>query len=179
MLSILSVNIFDWSLWIVVIPILLSYLFFLKVRFNHYKKYYSIKQFLKYLIFEQFSFILWVIYLFFMQYKFFDGVLEVNLPFCISLIFFLFPIIIGSARLLRQMNKSYKLNEANGITKVKDYRLPSAKRIDFLDMTTNTIYQLKPNNPTAINLGYKLLNMYKSELESITNQTWNIVLDLY
>ena len=50
---------------------------------------------------------------------------------------------------------------------IKEYRLPSGRRIDFLDIPNATIYELKPNNPRAIKVGMKQLERYKKELETI------------
>lgn len=47
----------------------------------------------------------------------------------------------------------------------KEYRLPSGKRIDFIDIENKTIYELKPNNPTQIKKGKKQLEGYLEEVE--------------
>ncbi|SEA67405.1 Restriction endonuclease fold toxin 9 [Arachidicoccus rhizosphaerae] len=62
----------------------------------------------------------------------------------------------SSLKLGQQMHKGYKVG-ADGI---KEFRLPSGKRIDFLDIKNSTIYELKPFNPRAMQQGQKQLNMY-------------------
>ncbi|MDT3368956.1 MAG: hypothetical protein LIR40_09965 [Bacteroidota bacterium] len=43
--------------------------------------------------------------------------------------------------------------------RIKEYMLPSRKRIDFIDLEKKIIYELKPNNPRAIKQGDKQLKM--------------------
>jgi hypothetical protein len=84
----------------------------------------------------------------------------------------------SSLQLGQQMHKAYKVG-ANG---VKEFRLPSGKRIDFLDMEKGIIYELKPNNPRAILQGQKQLQMYMQELQAMPRFqgiNWITVLDVY
>jgi len=60
------------------------------------------------------------------------------------------------------MHNAYKVG-ADGI---KEFRLPSGKRIDFLDVNNGIIYELKPFNPRAMKAGQKQLNMYLQEIQS-------------
>lgn len=65
---------------------------------------------------------------------------------------------------------------------IKEFRLPSGKRIDFLDIKNGRIYELKPFNPQAIKLGQKQLRNYKRELETIPKFKgieWNTILETY
>ena len=75
------------------------------------------------------------------------------------------------------MHRNYKVG-ADGI---KEFRLPSGKRIDFLDVNNRTIFELKPNNPRGIQQGQRQLQMYRQELQTIPEfrGNWNMVLDLY
>lgn len=60
------------------------------------------------------------------------------------------------------MHKAYKVG-ADGI---KEFRLPSGKRIDFLDINNGVIYELKPFNPRAMKAGENQLKMYLEEIQS-------------
>lgn len=76
------------------------------------------------------------------------------------------------------MHKGYKVG-ADGI---KEFRLPSGKRIDFLDIKNSTIYELKPFNPRAMQQGQRQLNMYMQELQTMPQFkgiNWKTVLDTY
>lgn len=77
------------------------------------------------------------------------------------------------------MHSNYKMDIADGVTKFKEYRLPSGKRIDFIDFGSKTINELKPYNPRGINAGNNQLSGYKNEIESIFGPGWNTLLDLY
>ena len=82
----------------------------------------------------------------------------------------------------REIHKQYNSDLHDGVTKIKEYRLPSGKRIDFLDIENGKIYELKPNNLRAIKLGFKQLNTYLNELKSIPqfkNIDWKIILETY
>ncbi|MBO4232714.1 hypothetical protein FO675_00065 [Riemerella anatipestifer] len=78
----------------------------------------------------------------------------------------------------REMHAAYKVGE-NGF---KEFRLPSGKRIDFLDITNQTIYELKPFNPRAMKAGEKQLQIYMQELQTIPRFqgiNWKTVLETY
>jgi RHS repeat-associated protein len=84
----------------------------------------------------------------------------------------------SSLQLGQQMHKAYKVG-ANG---VKEFRLPSGRRIDFLDIKNRTIYELKPFNPRAMQAGQKQLQMYMQELQTMPQFkgiNWKTVLDTY
>lgn len=75
------------------------------------------------------------------------------------------------------MHKVYHAGEIG-----KEFRLPSGKRIDFLDIPNSTIYELKPFNPRAMQQGQRQLNMYLQELQTMQRFEgieWKIVLDTY
>ena len=81
-------------------------------------------------------------------------------------------------KLGQEMHKAYKVG-ANG---VKEFRLPSGKRIDFLDINNSTIFELKPFNPRAMKAGQNQLNMYMQELQTMPQfkgVNWKTVLDTY
>lgn len=80
------------------------------------------------------------------------------------------------------MHKAYKAGLDDGINTIKEFRLPSGKRIDFLDIPNRTIYKLNPYNPRAMKAGQKQLDMYMKELQTIPEYkgfNWNSILDTY
>ncbi len=79
----------------------------------------------------------------------------------------------------QKVHKEYKSDLADGITKIKEYTLPSGKRVDYIDFESKTIYELKPNNPTQIAKGQKQLAGYKAEVEQEFGGEWTTVLDTY
>ncbi|HYC84454.1 MAG TPA: RHS repeat-associated core domain-containing protein, partial [Chryseosolibacter sp.] len=90
----------------------------------------------------------------------------------------------SSLRLGRQMHEAYKV----GQTGLKEFRLPSGKRIDFLDVQNGIIYELKPYNPRAMQQGQQQLQTYLRELQSpetlrlypeFRGIQWRTVLDTY
>jgi len=81
----------------------------------------------------------------------------------------------SNLKLGRDVHKEYKLGLDNGTTLRKEYRLPSGKRVDFIDFANKIVYELKPNNPTQILVGTKQLTDYLKEL----GDGWKGVLDTY
>lgn len=84
----------------------------------------------------------------------------------------------SNMKLGQQMHKAYKVG-AEGFRK---FRLPSDKRIDFLDVKNGIIYELKPFNPRAMQQGQRQLNMYMQELQTMPQFkgiNWKTVLDTY
>ncbi|WPU92464.1 hypothetical protein SNE25_24355 [Mucilaginibacter sabulilitoris] len=76
------------------------------------------------------------------------------------------------------MHKVYGLGEDGA----REFRLPSSKRIDFLDIKNNIIYEVKPNNARAIRAGLKQLDIYMKELQTMERFqgiSWNTVLETY
>jgi hypothetical protein len=64
---------------------------------------------------------------------------------------------------------SYEFNKA----------LPSGRRPDAVDYTTNTVRELKPDNPNAMRRGMRQLERYVKELEDLTGRVWKGILDTY
>lgn len=85
----------------------------------------------------------------------------------------------STLKLGQEMHKAYKADLVDGLTKFKEYRLPSGKRIDFIDFETKTIYELKPYNPRAMKGGEKQLQQYLKEVEKKFGDGWKVKLDTY
>lgn len=88
----------------------------------------------------------------------------------------------SNLKLGREMHSAYKAKDVIENIATKEFRLPSGRRIDFLDIQNQTIYELKPFNPRAMKAGEKQLQMYKTELESMQQFQgikWKTVLDTY
>jgi hypothetical protein len=83
----------------------------------------------------------------------------------------------------RAMHKAYKaglVNDALGL--YKEFRLPSGKKIDFLDVNKGIVYELKPNNPRALKLGETQAKGYISELQTMERFKgiqWKYVVEPY
>ncbi len=83
----------------------------------------------------------------------------------------------SSLKLGQKMHKAYKAGMVG-----KEFRLPSGRRIDFLDIKNSTVYELKPYNPRAMQQGKKQLQMYIQELQTIPQFKgiqWKAVLETY
>ncbi|MDX2278012.1 MAG: hypothetical protein NW218_00425 [Saprospiraceae bacterium] len=89
----------------------------------------------------------------------------------------------SSLDLGQKMHKAYKADLHNPAKQMfKEYRLPSGKRIDFLDASNGIIYELKPFNPRAMKAGQNQLNMYMKELHAMPEFkgiNWKTVLETY
>jgi RHS repeat-associated protein len=84
----------------------------------------------------------------------------------------------SSLQLGQQMHKAYKVGEQG----IKEFVLPSGRRIDFLDINKGIIYELKPFNPRAMQAGQKQLQMYMQELQTMPRFqgiNWQTILDVY
>ena len=82
----------------------------------------------------------------------------------------------------KAMHKQYRADEVDGVSRFKEYRLPSGKRVDFIDIENKIVYELKPNNARAISLGEKQLAGYVKELGEMPQfkgVEWKTVLDTY
>ena len=55
----------------------------------------------------------------------------------------------------------------DGSNKIKEYVLPSGKRVDFINFENKIVYELKPNNPNQIRKGTKQLAGYLEEIETV------------
>ncbi len=85
----------------------------------------------------------------------------------------------SNLQLGQKMHNSYKSGLNNG---GKEFRLPSGRRIDYLDINNATIYELKPFNPRAMQQGQRQLQLYKQELETMPrfkDINWNTILETY
>jgi hypothetical protein len=85
----------------------------------------------------------------------------------------------SSLELGQQMHKEYKVEDVLEGIAVKEFRGIPGIRPDFVNFSTKTIYELKPNNPRAIKQGYKQLAKYKGIFEKQLGGTWKTVLDTY
>ena len=80
-------------------------------------------------------------------------------------------------------HKRYMSEVADQVTKIKEFVLPSGRRVDFIDIANEFVYELKPNNSRAIAKGMSQLRGYIDELKHmpefshITN--WKGILDVY
>ena len=84
----------------------------------------------------------------------------------------------SNLQLGQQKHRIFKAGEVG----LKEFRLPSGKRIDFLDPANGIIYELKPNNPRAIRMGQKQLETYLEEIKTIPRYQgvdWKTVLETY
>lgn len=88
----------------------------------------------------------------------------------------------SNLRLGQQVHKSYKAAIADMRSMRKEFRLPSGRRIDFLDIKNGKVYELKPNNPRGIRAGMKQLNVYMEELKTMDRfkgKNWEGILEVY
>ena len=82
----------------------------------------------------------------------------------------------------QKTHKANKYRQANGFSLLKEHKLPSGQRIDFLDRERGVIYELKPNNPRAIKRGNAQLVRCKKEMEShpfYKDTKWETKLETY
>ncbi|TJZ53570.1 hypothetical protein FAZ15_16145 [Sphingobacterium olei] len=83
----------------------------------------------------------------------------------------------SSLKLGQQKHGAYHAGEIG-----KEFRLPSGRRIDYLDIENGIIYELKPFNPRAMKAGQNQLDMYMKELQKMPRFkgiNWKTVLDTY
>ena len=79
----------------------------------------------------------------------------------------------------KKVHKEYMADVADGVNKIKEYVLPSGKRVDYIDFENKIVYELKPNNPNQISKGTKQLAGYLEEIETVFGSGWSSVLDTY
>lgn len=80
----------------------------------------------------------------------------------------------------QEMHSAYKVADEVAGVAIKEYRGINGIRPDFVDLSTKTIYELKPFNPRAMRAGEKQLKNYKAAFEAKYPGTiWNTVLDTY
>ena len=88
----------------------------------------------------------------------------------------------SNLRLGQKIHQSYKAAICDLKLMRKEFKLPSGRRIDFLDIMNGKVYELKPNNPRAIRAGMKQLDAYIKELKQIPefkNTNWEGILEIY
>lgn len=85
----------------------------------------------------------------------------------------------SSLQLGQQMHRLYKIKDVLPDVRIKEFRLPSGKRVDFIDFEKRIIYELKPNNPRQIKAGTIQLKGYLDEVQSLYGSGWRVILDLY
>jgi hypothetical protein len=85
------------------------------------------------------------------------------------------PVVAKAARRGQAAHKAYD----PGPTYIKEFVLPSGRRIDAVDLNRRVIRELKPNNPRAIAKGWKKLDIYTAELKKIYGGSWIQILDTY
>lgn len=85
----------------------------------------------------------------------------------------------SSFELGKKVHKEYMSDVADDVNKIKEYVLPSGKRVDFIDFENKIVYELKPNNPNQIRKGTKQLEGYLEEIETVFGKGWSSVLDIY
>lgn len=85
----------------------------------------------------------------------------------------------SSLKLGQEKHKAYRADDVIPNVAIKEYKLPSGKRIDFIDFPQKTIFELKPNNPRGFASGSKQLEKYLLEVESNYGQGWSTILELY
>ena len=85
----------------------------------------------------------------------------------------------SSLELGNKVHKEYMSDVADDVNKIKEYVLPSGKRVDFIDFENKIVYELKPNNPIQIRKGTKQLAGYLEEIETVFGNGWSSVLDTY
>lgn len=87
------------------------------------------------------------------------------------------------ARAGRQAHVAYKAGIADNARTFKEFVIPNTrKRIDFVDIANGIVYELKPNNPTAIARGYSQAASYVELLKQLPEYAginWRTVVDTY
>ena len=81
-----------------------------------------------------------------------------------------------STKLGREKHKEY--NPGNDY--IKEFRLPSGKRVDAVSFEKADVRELKPNNSKAIKRGEKQVQSYREELQTIYPEIkWEYHIDVY
>ncbi len=80
----------------------------------------------------------------------------------------------------RRAHRAYSERaDAEGLRTGSDATLPSGRRPDAIDPSTNTVRELKPDNPEAVRRGEAQVERYRSELEETTGEEWTGAVDTY
>lgn len=85
----------------------------------------------------------------------------------------------SSLSLGQQMHRAYRASDVLPGVRMKEYVLKGVGRVDFIDLEKKIIYELKPNNPRAIQEGMKQLQTYKTEVERLFGSGFKTVLETY
>jgi len=86
----------------------------------------------------------------------------------------------SNLKLGQEMHKLYKADLNNPVKGLfKEYTGIKGIRPDFVDFNTKIIYELKPNNPRAIQEGIKQVNKYKQIFEQQFGGEWKTFIDTY
>lgn len=86
----------------------------------------------------------------------------------------------SSLQLGQKMHRAYKADLVNNVTRFKEFRFATGRRVDFIDFEKGIIYELKPNNPRAIREGGKQLEQYLKDAQAqFPGINWRTVLDTY
>ena len=78
-----------------------------------------------------------------------------------------------------QAHRNYQQAAAAGSHLLYEYRLPSGKRVDAVDLHSRIVRELKPDNPKAIMRGEKQAAAYAKELAQTFGGTWTHLVDTY
>jgi len=85
----------------------------------------------------------------------------------------------STMQLGQEMHKAFKIENVIEGVAIKEFRGIPGIRPDFVDFATQTIYELKPYNPRALQKGIKQLDNYKYQFELNYGGTWKIILETY
>lgn len=85
----------------------------------------------------------------------------------------------SNLQLGQEMHSSYRLDDVIEGVAEKEFRGIPGIRPDFVDFETNTIYELKPFNPRAMQQGINQLIKYQELFQQTYGGEWNISLDVY
>jgi hypothetical protein len=78
------------------------------------------------------------------------------------------PVVREAAEYGKQIHKTYDY----GPGFEREFRLPSGRRADAVNLETEEVLELKPNNPRAVQRGAKQLDAYIKELEENYGGEW-------
>ncbi len=82
----------------------------------------------------------------------------------------------ADTKLGRQMHKDYNPWDSY----IKEFKLPSGKRVDAINFEKGDIRELKPNNSRAVQRGEKQVKSYMNEVQNLyPNIKWEWHIDVY
>jgi len=85
----------------------------------------------------------------------------------------------STMQLGQEMHKAFKIENVIEGVAIKEFRGIPGIRPDFVDFATQTIYELKPYNPRALQKGIKQLDNYKYQIELNYGGMWKMILETY